>query len=1126
VNQGVIPCASCGHANREEARFCDGCGAPLARTCRSCGATLRPAARFCDGCGQRVGEPASAPPERDLRAYTPRHLAEKILTSRSALEGERKQVTVLFADVKGSMELAERLDPEEWHRILDRFLQLLADGVHRFEGTVNQYTGDGIMALFGAPVAHEDHARRACWAALHLGDELRRYARELRRERGLSFAVRMGINSGEVVVGKIGDDLRMDYTAQGHTVGLAQRIEQLAEPGRVYLTERTAALVEGYFRLEDLGAFEIPGVQAPLRVYELGGVGALRTRLDVSRARGFSRFVGRQEEMATLEAALGRALAGTGQVVGAVADAGVGKSRLCFELAERCRARGVKVYQTHCVAHGRMIPYLPVLELYRAYFAVTDRDSDDEVRRKIAGTLLLLDPGLGEALPILFDFMGVPDPARPAPPMEPEMRQRQLLGVVKRVVQARSRLEPALLLWEDLHWIDGGSATFVEKLAEAVAGTRTLLVANFRPEYRASWMQGSSYQQLPLRPLDPAAIDELLGDLLGADPSVAALPALVCERTGGNPFFIEEAVQALVEAGSLVGTRGAYRLTRPVADLAIPPTVQALLASRIDRLEEREKHALQTAAVIGRTFAEPVLRRVAGLPADDLAAALRALVAAEFVYEEALYPEAEYAFKHPLTQEVAYHSQLGERRARVHAEVARAIEEVDAGKLDERAALLAYHCEAAGQTLAAARWHQRAATWAMRSDHGEARRHWERVRALVGRGQDSAEATGLGATACAALLYLGSRFGMPEEEAAALFAEGKAHATAARDRRLLALAFVNYGRFRLICGGDAQVAADLCREAAGLAEEAAAPGLLLAAKAILAVALVNLGRLTEALEVSESSVQETPADLEPFAEAIGMNPYPFALANRALLRVWVRRSPEGERDVERAIALSLDQPSQELLALVHWMGTLLAQLRGDPVAARGHARQAGSIVGRINLPNLEALAFGALGTAHLLGEEWNEAVTAFERALAVVREHRTNVSFEGFYLNGLAEAHLGRGEVELARTLAEKAIAAARARGSRFQEAQGHLNLARAHLRAAGAAARAEVESALARAEALRLESSAAAYEPHVRLARAELARVLGDEAARRRELGEAHRLFVEMGAKGHAERVKRELGV
>jgi class 3 adenylate cyclase len=318
-------CASCDRENRDDAAFCDGCGAPLHRRCPGCGRELRRDARFCDGCGAAtVADPLS---------YTPRHLAQKILTSRSALEGERKQVTVLFADVKGSMDLAQQVDPEEWHRILDRFFQILADGVHRYEGTVNQYTGDGIMALFGAPITHEDHAQRACYAALHLTDALRRYADDLRVERGMSFSVRMGLNSGEVVVGKIGDDLRMDYTAQGHTVGLAARMEQLAEPGKVFLSEHTAKLVAGYFALRDLGASRIRGQALPLHVYALEGVGDLRTRFDVSRARGLTRFVGRQREMDVLLGALERALGGEGQVVGVVGEAGAGKSRLCFERA-------------------------------------------------------------------------------------------------------------------------------------------------------------------------------------------------------------------------------------------------------------------------------------------------------------------------------------------------------------------------------------------------------------------------------------------------------------------------------------------------------------------------------------------------------------------------------------------------------------------------------------------------------------------------------------------------------------------------------------------------------------------------------------------------------------------------
>jgi class 3 adenylate cyclase/predicted ATPase len=683
-------CLKCKAENPDRARFCLECGASFGLRCTACSAELPSNARFCLECGAAVDtlSPTSAP---EPRSYTPKHLAEKILSTRSAIEGERKQVTVLFADVKGSMDLAAQVDPEEWHGIMDRFFAILAEGVHRFEGTVNQYTGDGIMALFGAPIAHEDHARRACYTALHLSEELRRYARELRRDHGLNFAVRMGLNSGEVVVGKIGDNLRMDYTAQGHTVGLAARMEDLAEPGKAYITEGTAALVSGYFRLEDLGRFTVKGVHEPVQVFELQGVGTLRTPLERSRARGFSRFVGRADEMAALEAALARAVGGSGQVVGVVANAGLGKSRLCFEFVERCRARGVTVYEAHGVSHGKLIPFLPVLELFRAFFRITEQDSGEAAREKIAGRMLLLDEALRGALPPIFDFLGVPDPERPVLQLSPEERQRQLLAIIKRIVQARSRREPAVLLLEDLHWFDEASEAVVEVLVETAASTRTLLAVNFRPEYHAGWMQKSYYQQLPLLPLGPEAIAELLRDLLGTDPSLAALGGRIRERTGGIPFFIEEVVQSLAETGSLEGAKGAYRLVRPAAELALPATVQAVLAARIDRLEEREKQVLQTAAVIGREFAEPILARVVKLPEAELAAALSKLRGAEFIYEEALYPQAEYIFKHALTQEVAYNSLLNERRLTLHEHAGDAIEAIFAGGLEEHWSQLAHH---------------------------------------------------------------------------------------------------------------------------------------------------------------------------------------------------------------------------------------------------------------------------------------------------------------------------------------------------------------------------------------------------------------------------------------------------
>src|SRR5215831_800764 len=491
-------CPGCAAENPEHAKFCLECGAQLGHRCAACGAELPGRAKFCLECGKPIGT-GSPPRTPDPRNYTPKHLAEKILTSRSALEGERKQVTVLFADVKGSMDLAEQVDPEEWHKVMDRFFAILSNGVHRFEGTINQFTGDGIMALFGAPIAHEDHAGRACFAALHLQHELRRYADEIRLKHGFGFSVRMGINSGEVVVGKIGDDLRMDYTAQGQTVGLAARMEQMADPGKALLTGRTAKLVSGYFQLRDLGETRVKGLNELLHVHELEGVGRVRTRFDVSRARGFTKFVGRQREMATLDAALEQAIAGNAQVVGVVAEPGTGKSRLCYEFAERCRARGIVVYEAHGLSHTKPVPFHPILELLRSVFRITEQDGNEATREKIAGRMLLLDETLADGLPLMFDFLGVPDPERPSPPLGPEARQRQLLDLIRRLSRARSAREPAVLLFEDLHWFDRASEEFIEKLAvEITPGNRTLMLLNFRPEYQAAWMRRSYYQQLPL----------------------------------------------------------------------------------------------------------------------------------------------------------------------------------------------------------------------------------------------------------------------------------------------------------------------------------------------------------------------------------------------------------------------------------------------------------------------------------------------------------------------------------------------------------------------------------------------------------------------------------------------------
>ncbi|HEV8441151.1 MAG TPA: AAA family ATPase [Methylomirabilota bacterium] len=728
-----MTCPQCQQDNPPHARFCLGCGARLALTCGSCRAELPGAARFCLQCGQAVTAGTAAPVGSPApETYTPKHLAEKILTSKAALEGERKQVTVLFADLKGSMELLADRDPEEARKLLDPVLELMMDAVHAYEGTVNQVMGDGIMALFGAPLAHEDHAVRACYAAQDMQAAVRRFADGVRRSHGVGMQIRVGLNSGEVVVRAIGSDLHMDYSAVGQTTHLAARMEQLASPGNTLLTGDTLRLAEGYVEVKPLGPVPVKGLEAPIEVYEMVGTGPLRSRLHAAATKGLTRLVGRDSELDLLRQALERAATGRGQIMALVGEAGVGKSRLVWEVTHSRQIHGWLVLESGSVSYGKATPYLPVINLLKTYFTIQDRDDHDEVREKVSSKLRALDEALTATSTALLSLLDVPVEDRAWRTLDPPQRRERTLDAVKRLLLREGQAQPLLLVFEDLHWIDSETQALLDSLAESLPTARILLLVNHRPEYQHGWISKSYYVRLRLDPLPLEGAEDLLRALIGDNPELQPLKQFLIERTEGNPFFLEESVRTLVETGALVGERGACRLAKALPSIQVPATVQAVLAARIDRLPADEKWLLQSAAVIGKDVPFGLLRAIGDEPEEVDRVRLSHLQAAEFLYETRLPPDLEYTFTHALTHDVAYETLLRQHRRTLHAKIVQVIEGLYPDRLIEQVERLAHHAVRGEVWEKAFAYLREAGTKAAgRSAHREAVTHFERALAVL-----------------------------------------------------------------------------------------------------------------------------------------------------------------------------------------------------------------------------------------------------------------------------------------------------------------------------------------------------------------------------------------------------------
>lgn len=1076
-----------------------------AARCTACGHQNPPDSNFCNKCGTRlVAEmPAGAV------NYTPRHLAEKILTHRAALEGERKQVTVMFIDVKGSVALSRSVEVEAWHQIMNRFFTILGEAIHDFEGTINQYTGDGVMALFGAPLAHEDHAQRACLAALRIQQDLQAFAAELKKSHDIEFLVRTGLNSGEVVVGKIGDDLRMDYTAKGQSVGLAARMEQLAIPGRIFLSSFTADLLKGSFELRERGEERVKGLRERIRIYELRGISRHRSRFEILRAEGrLTPLVDRRVEMEVLAAALESAKQGRGGLIALDGEPGVGKSRLVHELSLRARAQGVPVTLVHGLPLHRMAPLEPLLEFARGYFGFLDDDPTEVKQAHIEARLAPL--GLASISDQVHKLLRTENTVAAA-----ESAQLQMLQIMRAALRAGALKDPALVILENLGLLEANKAVaaFLDDLVEALPQGRTLLVVTYRPDYQSRWAELATHniQVLRLGPLDRPDAEKLAAQLLGGDRSTVDLAPLLAERSGGNPLFMEELLRELVDSGVFERNRHGHKLMRPLDSLQLPAEIQSVVAARVDRLEAGQKRLLQVAAVIGKQFDVDVLAAVMAVKPGSLRSALEALERAQWIYRDS---GERYVFHQGLVREVIYHSQLSEQRQTLHGQVATVLARLRKASADESASLIAHHFRQAGQIETAISWHERAAQWAQGRDLGEALRHWHDIIQLTPQlPENCAGGVCSELRARARVLHLGARSGMPAQELQPIISAGRELVSKCPDpgisgQFLLASAIERY------MDGDLPNAHDYAARAV-----LAAPASPLQAAALVSLANICLqqGDLQAALSAVAEGQTLIGRRLTFGLEFLGRSPLvSLKLIEGAALSIqgdW----KAGAACVTSALKLgqSLALPEQQGHLLM--AAATLAAERGEIELAIAQAGESLRIVEHTGNLMVQNSARAALGRVCLLQGDWARARTLAEQGLATIARTNHVRHEEPKLLAILAGAQIGAGQPDQAHDTARQAVRRATQLAMPFGEIDARLVLAAAITARRPKNISMQAESELRTAEKLITQIGARGLEHLLPLTRLLLLRMTGDQAKANEMLEVLRERFKTMGLKRRA---------
>jgi class 3 adenylate cyclase/tetratricopeptide (TPR) repeat protein len=1079
--------------------------------CPSCHQANPDGARFCNGCGTQLtaATPAAAP-----QTYTPAHLADKILTSRAAMIGERKQVTVLFADLKGSMELLADRDPEEARRLLDAVVERMMEAVHRYEGMVNQVMGDGIMALFGAPLAHEDHAVRACYAALRMQETVGRYAEQIQKTEGISLKIRVGLNSGEVVVRFIGSDLKMDYTAVGQTTHLAARMEQMADPGSVLIAPSTLRLAEGAVQITSLGARPVKGLDTAIEISELIGGAPARSRLRSVDTQQLSRFIGRLAELERLHALLELARAGQGQVAAVSSEAGVGKTRLLYEFLRSAKTQTWRILEGRSHSYERAASYRPIIELLRAYFELDALDPASRVTEKVAATVRDLDPGLGDAVaPLLslFDVLPSDDPFRA---LDARERHDRVVDALTHVLLKETERQPLVLVLENLQWADAETQGFLDSLLDRIPTARLLLLVDYRPEYQHDWAGRPGFNQMEIDPLSSAATDELLRALLGDHRSLRPLRELLIQRSNGNPFFLEEIVRTLVETNALAGDRGAYRLAGELKTLQVPATVQAILAARIDRLPTDEKLLLQSSAVVGSDVPQALLEAIVDVPTESVGRALASLQTAGFLYEASLFPDVVYRFRSALTRDVAYASLLREQRRVLHARIVEAIERLYHDRHTSHVDQLAFHASR-GEVWAKALVYNRqvGARAVLHAANGEAVHALQDALAALKRLPETREtveqAIDLRLDLRPPLLQLGRL-----DDVLTVSREAERLAGDLGDEPRLARVYTYLINYHYLKGETSQ-AIEYGQRCLDVGRAIGDPALQGLARQYMGQSYHAQGDYARAERSLRENIEASAANQATISYVASCGWLAFSLADRGAFDAANSYLAEAQRAAETTQHAYSRLIAWTLIGLVWIRRGRLARAvlpleRGLEACRRKH------LTVWLPIPlSLLGLAFVRMGHVH-------EGLRLLEDGVAVSRELGIRAYLAAWLVN-LAEGYLLDGQHPRALEAAREALDMAREHGERGHEAQALQVLG--DIAARGASpnpeeARARYEEALRLAEALGLRPLVASCV----LSLGALAARLGDGADAVRRRVQAQRIFDELDMRSGRERAEKEV--